>query len=116
MVYALVEGYLDGRLLKALFRQLHGDAVELMLRDAVGGANFWKVAERYNEAARHQTMIGLADLEQVPCPSKQLATLKGGVSAGFKLRLAVRMLESWVIADRSASPSLDRACLRWSAL
>ena len=99
MVPALVEGHLDGRLLRALWRQLGLDAQSLHLRDA-GGSRFWQLALKYNEAGRHQRVDGLADLEQAPCPSLPLQRLQPERSAGFRLRIAVRMLESWLMADR----------------
>lgn len=105
MIHALVEGHLDGRLLKILLQQLGLGNRLIVLRDAGGHNNFWRSAERYNEAGRHGLVIGLADLEQQPCASRQLATLKRGLSAGFKLRLAVRMIESWIVADRAAFAS-----------
>lgn len=105
MIHALVEGHLDGRLLRILLRQLGLGERELVLRDAGGHSNFWKAAERYNEAGRHRTVVGLADLEQAHCASQQLATLKHGLANGFKLRLAVRMIESWMVADRTAFAS-----------
>lgn len=101
MVPALVEGHLDGRLLRALWRQLGLDAQSLRLRDA-GGSRFWQLALKYNEAGRHQRVVGLADLEQAPCPSMLLQRLQPARSAGFRLRIAVRMLESWLMADREA--------------
>lgn len=105
MVNALVEGYLDGRLLRILWAQIGLGEQRLVVRDAGGGSSFWKLADRFNQAGRHRTMIGLADLEQVQCAATQLGKLKGGLSDGFKLRLAVRMLESWLMADRAAFAS-----------
>ncbi len=102
MIHALVEGYVDGCLLTALFRQIGQGHRKLVVHDARGASNFWKSAERYNAAARHKVMVGLADLEQAACVPAQLSTLKGGVSPNFKLRLAERMLESWIMADRAA--------------
>ena len=101
MVFAVVEGHLDGRLLKVLWRQLGLDEHPLQVRDA-GGSGFWLLASKYNEAGRHQRVIGLADLEQAPCASALMQQLKPSRSPGFKLRLAVRMLESWLLADRDA--------------
>lgn len=105
MIHALVEGYLDGQLLKILLKQLGLGERILVLRDAGGHNNFWKAAERYNDAGRHGVVVGLADLEQARCPSQQLATLRNGLSEGFKLRLAVRMIESWIVADRASFAS-----------
>ena len=101
MLHAIVEGHLDGRLLKVLLAQLGHDILHVVVKDA-GGSGFWRAAQRFNEAGRHLTVLGLADLEQAPCPLALLARLKGGKATGFKLRLAVRMLESWIMADREA--------------
>jgi hypothetical protein len=45
-------------------------------------------------------MMGLADIEQEACAPIVLETQLSGKHAQFHLRLAVRMLESWLIADR----------------
>ena len=101
MIPTLVEGHLDERLLGALWRQLGKEGRALNVRDA-GGSPFWEHARRYNEAAKHQTVIGLADLEQSPCASEAFEKLNKPLSQGFKLRLAVRMIESWIMADRNS--------------
>ncbi len=101
MVPAVVEGHLDGRLLSVVWRQLGLDEQPLVIRDA-GGSSFWRLASKYNEAGRHQRVVGLGDLENATCASALLQHLKPSRSAGFKLRLAVRMLESWLLADREA--------------
>jgi len=65
---------------------------------------FWRDAPRYNAAARQSgPVLGLADLEQEPCPSGLIAKhLPHGREAAFVLRIAERMLESWLLADRRA--------------
>lgn len=100
MIPALVEGHLDGRLLKVLWRQLRG-IDELVVRDA-GGSAFWSLAVKYNQAGLHRTVLGLADLEQAACAPDLLARLGTARAPGFQLRIAVRMLESWLLADRQA--------------
>ena len=104
MLHAVVEGHLDGRLLRVLLTQLGHDTSSMVVKDA-GGSGVWKTAQRFNEAGRHRTVLGLADLEQTPCPVMLLARLKGGKAAGFKLRLAVRMLESWIMAAARRLPA-----------
>lgn len=99
-VPALVEGRLDGVVLRTLWTQLGRPADELLIRDA-GGSGFWRDAKRYNEAGRYQLVIGLADLEQAPCARAALDRLGEPRTQGFQLRLAVRMIESWLIADRA---------------
>lgn len=101
MIPALVEGFLDERVLKVLWRQLGRNPDDLLVRNAAGSP-FWGLAQRYNQAGGHRLVLGLADLEQEPCASDVLRRRVPGRSAGFKLRLAVRMVESWLIADRDA--------------
>lgn len=101
MIPALVEGHLEDRAVRVIWREL-GRAEELIVRNAGGGHQFWIHARRYNEAGKRQTVLGLADLEQAQCAASALAVLGHVRSEGFKLRLAVRMLESWLMADREA--------------
>ena len=102
MIPALVEGHLDERVLRVLWRQIGRGDEELVIRDARGGSPFWTAAARYNEAGLRQPTIGLADLEAETCATSALQRLGRPRSAGFALRLAVRMVESWLIADRHA--------------
>lgn len=102
---ALVEGQMELRVLPEILRQLGKRELtsQLVLNNARGGNRFWEIAARYNVAAKFQTIVGLADLEQEPCASELLKEkLKGERSARFHLRLAVRMVESWIMADRQA--------------
>lgn len=98
---ALVEGYLESVFLPVVLGQIGRADIQLRIRDAGGGTKFWPLAKRYNEAAKHMPVLGLADLEQVECAPNLLATELPRKSGGFHLRLAVRMLESWLIADRA---------------
>lgn len=69
--------------------------------DKGGRGRFWKDAPRYNQAAaRLGCVLGLADLESFPCPSGLIERhLKSSLHANFILRIAERMLESWLLAD-----------------
>ncbi len=73
-----------------------------IIRNAGGGNKFWLIAARYNEAGRNTPVMGLADLEQELCAPLLLARKLPYKSAGFHLRIAVRMMESWLLADRQA--------------
>jgi len=64
---------------------------------------FWNRVPKYNAAARHNFVLGLADLETYPCPSGLIAEyLPQGKSPQFILRIAEPMLESWLLADNEA--------------
>jgi hypothetical protein len=69
----------------------------------VAGSNsqFWsRVSDRNASAAAGLTVVALADLEQEPCAGALFAKhLPHGRASRFVLRLAVRMLESWLLAD-----------------
>ena len=69
--------------------------------DKGGRHGFWKDAPRYAAAASNGIIIvGLTDLEGAPCAGRLLAQhLPHGRPANFKLRVAVRMAESWLLAD-----------------
>lgn len=78
-----------------------------------GRTDFWKDAPRYNRAAEHVgPVLGLADLESYPCPSGLIARhLPGGRNPLFVLRVAERMIESWLLADaRNLSEFLRVSC------
>lgn len=101
MINALVEGRLDGEVLRRLCADIGLPTGELVIRDA-RGSPFWSDAKRYNQAARHQTVLGLADLENKPCAQAALEALGESRAPRFCLRLAVRMVESWLMADKEA--------------
>ena len=72
------------------------------IKNAGGVSKFWPIAARYNEAGKRTPVIGLADLEQEACAPALLLAKLPRKAAGFHLRIAVRMLESWLIADRQS--------------
>ena len=99
---AVVEGYMESVFLPVVLYQIGRTDLQPIIRIAGGGSKFWLDAARYNEAGKHTSVIGLTDLEQAPCASLLLAGKLRDKSAGFHLRIAVRMLESWLLADRQA--------------
>lgn len=98
---ALVEGYMESVLLPVVLDQIGRSDLQPIIRDARGN-RFWTLAVGYNDAGKHMAVIGLADLEQAKCASSLLASKLRDKSAGFHLRIAVRMLESWLLADRQS--------------
>lgn len=78
-----------------------------------GRITFWRDARRYNQAARLGVVLGLADLESFPCPSGLIAQHLGhGKHPNFVLRVAERMLESWLLADLEAMADFLRVPAR----
>ena len=99
---AVVEGYVESIFLPVVLDQIGRADLQPIIRNAGGESKFWLAAARYNEAGKHMPVIGLADLEQARCASSLLAGKLPHKSGGFHLRIAVRMLESWLLADRQA--------------
>ena len=99
---AVVEGYMESVFLPVVLRQIGRSDLKPVVNNAGGASKFWSIAKRYNDASRHKPMMGLADLEQAVCAPMLLAAQLTHKNAGFHLRIAVRMLESWLIADRNS--------------
>ena len=103
-VFLLVvtEGQLEIPVVQKVFDVLGIEHEETRFVSKGGGNAFWRDAVKYNKAARHACpVLGLADLEQKPCPSGLIADyLPHGRHDFFVLRIAERMLESWLLADR----------------
>jgi hypothetical protein len=58
---------------------------------------------KYNQAAISWAFVTLADLEQNECPPTLLQLwFPHGIHANLRPRIAVRMVESWLLADREA--------------
>jgi hypothetical protein len=71
--------------------------------DKGGTKRFWADAGRYAAAAEKGILVlGLADLESAPCAEWLLSRHLPSVRPpGFRLRVAVRMSESWLLADHT---------------
>jgi hypothetical protein len=70
--------------------------------DKRGGSAFWTDVRRYNQAAAIGPVFGLADLESKPCATAVFQARLPMRHPNFVLRLAVRMLESWLLAHADA--------------
>jgi hypothetical protein len=103
-IMALVEGTLEEPMARRLMKEVGIDAANVKLAVAGGCENFWRRAPSYNEAARHfGFVLGLTDLDQRPCPSELISEKLGGSPhPRFTLRIQVRELESWLLADHVA--------------
>jgi hypothetical protein len=97
----VTEGILDMPVAEKLLSTLSIPLEGVSVIAKSGRRAFWRDAWRYNQAARSVgPVFGLADLESFPCPSGLIAKhLPGGRHPDFVLRIAERMLESWLLAD-----------------
>jgi len=99
---AVAEGALDSAAADRLLDVLEVKEQGFVVIDKRGGTSFWPEVHRYNDAAEFcGPILGLVDLEGGPCPSALIAKhLPHGRNPDFVLRIAERMLESWLLADR----------------
>ncbi len=70
-------------------------------RFAAGSGQIEKRIGRFNTAAEHRPFVVFLDLDDRPCaPSYRSALLPEGARRYMVLRIAVREIESWLLADR----------------
>lgn len=102
LIYA--EGALDLVAAQKLMRSLGISLEGATLIDTHGRGGFWQRAPKYEEMARHNgPVFGLTDLDRDECAPRLLAAkLRHFPHARNALRIAVRALESWMLADRNA--------------
>ncbi len=102
--FVWLEGYLEEPVARKLLAgaDLHGE--NTLYKVAGGTGSFWKrVIDRNESAKAGLVVVALGDLEQESCPGQVIRQhLPTGTCERFALRLAVRMLESWLLADVAA--------------
>lgn len=98
----VVEGDLEVEVARKLLDKLGVEFSEDTIVNKRGRTNFWPEVRRFNEVARNLgPVFALADLEGKPCaPALFEQYLPKGRHPTFHCRLAVPMLESWLLADR----------------
>lgn len=100
--FAVVEGYTELAVTEKIFQSLGVDIPTIANKR--GGSAFWKDVPRLNRSATSIKIFGLVDLERAFCPAELIERYLGHhLAAGFILRIAVRMIESWLLADREAA-------------
>ena len=98
-----VEGPLDEQVLRQLIRQTGTSFAPGPCYGKMGRDDLRINVPRFNLAARHKPFVILADLERDNCAPELLNEwLPGGAHPNLVLRVAVRMVESWLLADRAA--------------
>jgi hypothetical protein len=100
-ILVVTEGDLEVPVAARLFEYLGSALPPDAVINKRGGAKFWADAPKYNQAARQfQFIFALVDLEQAPCAPQLLARkMKTPRQLNFILRIAERMIESWLLAD-----------------
>jgi len=100
----VVEGALEIPAARKMLMALSLPSEEVQIIDKHGKERFWADASKYNQAsATIGPILGITDLDQSPCPGGLIQKhLKQGKHPKFILRIAVRELESWLLADTDA--------------
>ena len=97
MIWA--EGFLD-RIAAARLAESLGLRIEGAVQDAGGVDAFWKSIQKYNAAAKHcGVVLALADHDEAACVGPKLTSKLRSRHTDLILRLSVRELESWLMAD-----------------
>jgi hypothetical protein len=100
MVSVAVEGSVD----EAVVRRLCGDC-RLSIADVYvtnGKARLDERLKAYNHAARHAPWLVLRDLDHdAQCPAELRSRLLSAEASGMRLRVSVRAVEAWLLADRA---------------
>jgi len=101
---AFLEGHLEEQMARRLLREVGLNPDHLNVVVAGGSSAFWQGASRYNRVAQYVGYVfGLTDLDSHPCPSGLISEkLDEQLDPRFALRIQVRELESWLLADDHA--------------
>lgn len=104
VVLAVVEGNLEVPATEKLLGTLGYLGANCTIVNKRGRRSFWESVGKYNQAALHLgPVFALADLEGEPCPSGLISEhLPEAQHVDYVLRIAERMLESWLLADRES--------------
>jgi hypothetical protein len=95
------EGDLDEQVLRRLLQHSGREIYATVGYGKHGRDHLKQNIPRFNQAARIHPFIILADLEDDECaPGLIQEWLPRGRHANLVLRIAVRMVESWLLADR----------------
>lgn len=99
--FVWLEGVLEESAARKLLACSPLNADEAVFKVAGSNSIFWSRVKGRNASAEAGLIIfGLADLERESCAGNLIRRhLPKGPADGFVLRLAVRMLESWLLAD-----------------
>ena len=105
--FVWLEGVMEEPAARRLLAEVPLDTDRATFKVAGSNSQFWsRVPDRNASASAGLLVVALGDLEQEPCaPALLQKHLPRGRSPSFILRLAVRMLESWLLADAETMAS-----------
>lgn len=71
-----------------------------------GSSGFWGRVPEINRSAEALTVFAVGDLDREACPGRVVAERLPGRNRRMIVRLAVREIESWLLADRESMGEL----------
>ena len=98
-VSCLVEGLLDEVVVRRL---LAASSVVPAVFYRLSVPGFAQALRRYNQAARYSPWFSVCDLDRDECAPTRFQTYLPHPAPGMCFRIAVRAIESWLMADRQA--------------
>lgn len=96
----LVEGATDEAVARALLKHVRIDTPDNVIVAGGNPAFLTKLEDKYVKASRHIWVFALADTEG-RCVKDIIHASIGSPPRGLVARFAVRMVESWLLADKS---------------
>lgn len=101
MFKVAVEGITDEAILRCILNSIGGQLHEVYGRN--GKKDLQSKIEKYNSAARYSDWVVLVDLNhEVDCAPELKSKWLQNIAPFMHFRVAVRGVESWLMADRSA--------------
>ena len=104
-ITAVVEGALDEAVIRRLISDAGGAVARIII--AGGRANLLGRISGYANAARFEPWIILCDLDQDECAPSLLNQYASAHPSTLCFRIAVRSVESWLLADPALARILD---------
>lgn len=104
MLTVAVEDQISEAVTAKIIRQVCGDGVSLQVIVGHGYGGLKKRMPAFRSIAKNYPVWLLTDLDRITCPSVLLSNWTGGavLPMNFCFRIAVREIESWLLADREA--------------
>lgn len=103
LFYIAYEDELSHAIIRKIFQQLEGRFVIGKPFPGFGFGYLKRNAASFNELAKGVPFLLLTDLDNSECPASKIKEwLKKPLNPNFLFRVAVREIESWVMADRDS--------------
>lgn len=100
LVNLLVEGPLDVAVGRVLLRHTRNEVGNIYGQEGRGYIE--AKIEGFNKFAEHAPILAIVDLDSDSCAPDLISKVLPSPSSGMIFRVAVRTIESWLLADRSA--------------